>query len=138
MQDEAQVAAVVAAALGVREQPGVPAAEAVARVLARQQVLLVLDNCEHLLEACARLADTLLRACPRLKILASSRELLGSAGEAVFHVPSLPFPDPDHLPAIDALDGYVALSLFVDRTRLLLPGYRIEPHNAGALARTRT
>ena len=63
VRDPAQVPAVVAAALGVREQPGVPAAEAVARVLARQQLLLVLDNCEHVVGAAAELCAGLLLAC---------------------------------------------------------------------------
>lgn len=135
LSDPALVAQQVASSMGLRDEPGRPILEALTAFLSERQALLVLDNCEHLLEACARLADTLLHACPRLRILASSRELLGNAGEAVFHVPSLPFPDPDHLPPIKELNDNVALSLFADRARLLLPDYQIGPHNAGTLAR---
>jgi len=98
-------------------------------------VLLVLDNCEHLLEACAQLAEALLQASPRLKILASSREPLNIAGEAVYGVRSLPFPDPAHPPPLEALSTYTAIRLFVDRARLVLPDYQISERNAAALAR---
>jgi predicted ATPase len=74
VQDPARVPGVVAAALGVREQPGVPAGEAVARVLARQQLLLVLDNCEHLLGAAAELCAGLLQACDDVRVIATGRE----------------------------------------------------------------
>jgi predicted ATPase len=82
VQDPAQVAAVVAAALGVRDQPGVPAAEAVARVLARQQLLLVLNNCEHVIGAAAELCAGLLAAADDVRVLATGREPLAVAGEA--------------------------------------------------------
>ena len=77
VRDPAQVPAVVAAALGVREQPGVPAGEAVARVLARQQLLLVLDNCEHVIGAAAELCAGLLAACDDVRVLATSRSRCG-------------------------------------------------------------
>ena len=80
VRDPAQVAAVAAAALGVREQPGVPVAGAVARVLARQQLLLVLDNCEHVIGAAAELCAGLLAACDDVRVLATSREPLASPG----------------------------------------------------------
>jgi predicted ATPase len=80
VSDPAQVAAVVAAALGVPEQPGVPPAEAVARVLAWRQLLLVLDNCEHLVGAAAELCAGLLAGCDDVRVLATSREPLAVAG----------------------------------------------------------
>ena len=84
VRDPAQVPAAVAAALGVREQPGVPAAEALARVLARQQLLLVLDNCEHVIGAAAELCAGLLAACDDVRVLATSREpLAGGRGGPV-------------------------------------------------------
>jgi len=135
LSDPALVAPDVAVTLGVREVPGLPILETLTGFLRERQILLLLDNCEHLLEACARLADGLLRACPRLTILASSREPLGVSGEAVFSVPSLSFPNPDHLPPIDQMTDYMAVSLFIDRSRLVLPGYEVAAHNAGALAR---
>jgi hypothetical protein len=87
--DPAQVAAVVAAALGVRDQPGVPAGGAVARVLARQQLLLVLDNCEHVIGAAAELCAGLLAACDDVRVLATSREPLRVAGEARYRLAPL-------------------------------------------------
>ena len=82
VRDPARVAPAVAVALGAREQAGVPAAEAVARVLARRQLLLVLDNCEHVIGAAAQLCAGLLQACDDVRILATSRERLRIAGEA--------------------------------------------------------
>ena len=90
-------AAVVAAALGVREQPGMPADEAVARVLARQQLLLVLDNCEHVIGAAAELCAGLLAACDDVRVLATSREPLRVAGEAGYRLAPLALPDPADL-----------------------------------------
>jgi predicted ATPase len=83
----------VVAALGVREQPDQPILNSLLDYLHPKDMLLVLDNCEHLIEACARLADTLLRACPNLRILATSREALSIAGENSWTVPSLSLPD---------------------------------------------
>ena len=94
VRDAAQVPAVVAAVLGVREQPGVPAGEAVARVLARQQLLLVLDNCEHVIGAAAELCAGLLAACDDVRVLATSREPLAVAGEARYRLGPLALPDP--------------------------------------------
>jgi len=95
--DPAQVASVVATALGVREQPGLPAAEALARTLARQQVLLLLDNCEHVIGAAAALCAELLAACDDVRVLATSREPLRVAGEARYRLASLTLPDLDDL-----------------------------------------
>ena len=79
--DPAQVPSVVAIALGIREQPGVPTGGALARVLARRQLLLVLDNCEHVIDAAAALCAGLLSACDDVRILATSREPLRTPGE---------------------------------------------------------
>ena len=114
VRDPEQVPAVVAAALGVREQPGVPAAGTLARVLARQQLLLVLDNCEHVLGAAAELCAELVAACDDLRILATSREALRVAGEARYRLGPLAVPDPDDL--ADAA-GAEAVALFADRAR---------------------
>ena len=96
-RDGGQVPAVVAAALGVREQPGVPVAEVLARVLARQQLLLVLDNCEHVIGAAARLCAGLLGACDDVRVLATSREPLAVAGEARYRLGPLTLPGDDAL-----------------------------------------
>jgi predicted ATPase/DNA-binding CsgD family transcriptional regulator len=86
------VAVTVADVLGVRPEPGQPAPEALAAVIGRRRLLLVLDNCEHVIGACAKLADVLLRDCPDLALLATSREPLGSGGERVYRVPSMSVP----------------------------------------------
>jgi non-specific serine/threonine protein kinase len=112
--DPALVATAVATALGVLEQPGVPAAEAVARSLAGQQLLLVLDNCEHVIGAAAELCAGLLGACDDVKILATSREPLAVAGEARFRLAPLALPDLQD-PAGAA--GAEAVVLFADRAR---------------------
>jgi predicted ATPase len=112
VRDPAQVAAVVAAVLGVREQPGVPAAEAVARVLARQQLLLVLDNCEHVIGAAAQLCAGLLAACDDVRVLATSREPLAVAGEARYRLGPLTLPGPDQT---GDGGGSEAVALFTER-----------------------
>jgi predicted ATPase len=86
VRDPAQVTAVVAAALGIREQPGMPLAEALARVLAGQQMLLVLDNCEHVIGAAAQLCAGVLAAADEVRVLATSREPLAVAGEARYRL----------------------------------------------------
>jgi predicted ATPase/DNA-binding CsgD family transcriptional regulator len=106
---QAQVASAVASALRVREQLGVPTAEALARVLARQQLLLVLDNCEHVIAAAAELCTGLLSACDDLRILATSREPLQVAGEARYRLAPLTLPGDDR--------ESEALALFIDRAR---------------------
>ena len=92
VRDPAQVARVVAVTLGAREQPGVPAAETLMRVLARRQLLVVLDNCEHVIGAAAQLCASLLQACDDVRILATSRERLRIAGEAAYRLAPLPVP----------------------------------------------
>jgi predicted ATPase len=114
VRDPAQVAAVVATALGIREQPGVAAAEAVARVLAGQQLLLVLDNCEHVIGAAARLCAGLLAAADDVRVLATSREPLAVAGEARYRLGPLALPGPRD--GADAA-GSEAVALFADRAR---------------------
>ena len=135
LTDPALVPGHVAAVLGVRETPGRPIRDSLLTYLRDRQVLLVLDNCEHLLGACAQLAEALLRTCPQLKVLASSREPLAITGEAVYGVRSLPFPDVDHLPPLEELVNYTAVRLFVDRARLVEPNYQANAANAAALAR---
>jgi predicted ATPase/DNA-binding CsgD family transcriptional regulator len=110
VQNPAQVPAVVAIALGVREQPGVPPAEVLARALARQQLLLVLDNCEHVIDAATQLCATLLAACDDLRVLATSREPLRVAGEARYRLGPLALPG-------DPAVGSDAVTLFADRAR---------------------
>ena len=131
VQDPAQVAAAVAAALGVREQPGVPAGEAVGRVLARQQLLLVLDNCEHVIGAAAQLCAGLLAAADDVRVLATSREPLAVAGEARYRLGPLTLPGPG-----DTRDGgSEAVALFTDRARCADPRFALDAQAAAMVAR---
>src|SRR5262249_41728405 len=98
LADPALVPQTVASTLGVREEPGRALTETLAEFLRSKSLLLLLDNCEHLLTACAQLADRLLRVCPGVQILASSREGLGITGESTYAVPTLSLPDPRRLP----------------------------------------
>jgi predicted ATPase/DNA-binding CsgD family transcriptional regulator len=132
VQDPAQGAGVVAAALGVREQPGIPAAEAVGRVLARQQLLLVLDNCEHVIGAAAALCAGLLAAADDVRVLATSREPLAVAGEARHRLGSLSLPGLGGL--ADAV-GSEAVALFADRARSVDPHFALDEQTAAGVAR---
>jgi predicted ATPase/DNA-binding CsgD family transcriptional regulator/Tfp pilus assembly protein PilF len=125
----------VAEALGVREQPGISLVDTLVGDLRNKKVLLILDNCEHLVDACARLVDTLLAGCPHLRVLATSREPLGVEGEIVWRVPTLSTPESDRLPAAGELSRYDAVRLFLDRARLRLPDFDLTPENGGAVAK---
>ena len=128
LADPALVPQAVAAAVGVREEPGRPLLATLADALRPRRLLLLLDNCEHLLDACARLADALLRACPHVTILATSREALGLAGETAWRVPSLAVPGRrGHAPRRTSrtLARYEAVRLFLDRAVAVQPGFRL-------------
>jgi predicted ATPase/class 3 adenylate cyclase len=133
--DPALVTQVLATALGVREEAGGALLATVIDHLRTKRVLLILDNCEHLIEACARLAETLLRACPDAKILASSREPLGVTGEVVFRVPPLALPDSRHSLPPERYAEYEAIRLFVDRAVAAKPDFALTAANAGVTAK---
>jgi predicted ATPase len=135
LSDPKLVPEALASALGVREAPDRSLTEALVEHLKPRKTLVVLDNCEHLVEGCAVLADTLLRACPELEILATSREPLRIAGEATWVVPSLSLPDPQHLPPTAELAGYEAVRLFVERAKAVDSGFALTERNASAVAR---
>jgi predicted ATPase/DNA-binding CsgD family transcriptional regulator len=130
--DPALVAPVAAAALGVQEQPGVPAAGALARALARRQLLLVLDNCEHVIGAAAQLCAGLLAACDDVRVLATSREPLRVAGEARYRLAPLILPDPDDLAGAA---GAEAVALFTDRARRAAAGFALDDQTGPAVVR---
>jgi predicted ATPase len=98
-----------------------------------KEQLVVMDNCEHLIEATARLVDTLLDACPRLRVLATSREPLDVAGELNWPVPSLSVPDGQHS-TVEEMEGYESVRLFVDRAHHRNPAFCLTPENAPAVA----
>ena len=124
----------VATVLGVRQDQGRSLMTALEDHLQAKTVLLLLDNCEHQLEACAQLADGLLHTCPHLKILVSSREALGMAGEVSFRVPSLSLPDAQHLPSLESLTQYDSVRLFIERAMAVKLDFVVANQNAPAVA----
>src|SRR6266540_3827939 len=134
LADPTLVIPTVASTLGVREQPGRTISDALMDYVRAKSMLLLLDNCEHLIETCAQLTNALLRTAPRLKILASSREALGIAGETAYRVPSLPLPDPQQLQDLDALAQNDCVHLFIDRAMAANPSFRLKEKNAHAIA----
>ncbi|MEO5881410.1 MAG: tetratricopeptide repeat protein [Caldimonas sp.] len=124
----------VATALGLKEQPGKSLTRTVTDRLGPKQVLLVLDNAEHLLDATAQLAEAVLISCPKATLLVSSREALGIAGEAVYRVPSLSLPDPHREPTPESLEGCEAVLLFIVRVRAHTPRFVLSRANAPAVA----
>ncbi|GAA2824695.1 LuxR C-terminal-related transcriptional regulator [Kitasatospora sp. CM 4170] len=132
LRDPALLAQTVADTLGLRTATAQPAHAAVETCLRDRRLLLVLDNCEHLVEACAALVDRLLRGCPELRVLATARQSLGAAGEVRVPVPPLPVPgttDPG------AVAGSDAVRLFFDRAAAVLPGFAPETADTAAVAR---
>jgi predicted ATPase/DNA-binding CsgD family transcriptional regulator len=124
----------VAKALGVREQPGRPLTETLKDALRAKKVLLVVDNCEHLIEAVVRLVDVLLDSCPGLRVLATSRETLSAAGEVAWVVPSLTVPDSGQASTAERLEGYESVRLFIDRARQRNPSFVLTQSNGPAVA----
>ena len=120
--------------IGINEQAGKPAIELLKEYLRERRSLIVLDNCEHLIDASARVTDMLLNAAPELKILASSREALGVRGELSYPVPSLSSPDIKNLPVTEKLSQYEAVRLFIDRASLVSPNFMVDKDNAPFIA----
>ena len=125
----------VAAVLGVPESQDTSSTGDLVDYLRPRETLLVLDNCEHLIEACADLVATLLRACPDLVILATSREPLRVTGESSWQVPSLSLPEPGRLPEAAELADYEAINLFVERAQAVDAGFELTDENAAMVAR---
>ena len=134
LSDPGLVPQALASVLGVREAPGRELTQTLSDHLLPRTMVLVLDNCEHLIGACASLAEILLRHCPNLRVLATSREALGVLGEAIFAVPPLSMPDPRHLPTVESLSHYEAARLFVDRAEAVKPSFALTESNAMAVA----
>ena len=120
--------------LGVKEEAGRPVLEALVKHVEDRRCLLLLDNCEHLAQACADLAKALLRAGPGTKILASSRESLHVVGETTYPVPPLAVPPPHQSMTVAALTQYEAARLFADRATAAQPAFAVTDRNATAVA----
>ncbi|MFE5703483.1 protein kinase [Rhodococcus koreensis] len=134
LRDGSSLVDAIAGAVGVRDHSARQLREVLVEHLAARELLLVLDNCEHLVDAAANLAETLLRVCPGLRVLATSREPLVIGGEVVLRVPPLAVPDPERLTSVRGLPKYDAVTLFVERGTAAVPGFSLTEENAAAVA----
>jgi predicted ATPase/DNA-binding NarL/FixJ family response regulator len=134
LRDGALVTQAVAGTLGLQKRAGSPPEGALAEYLAGRQLLLVLDNCEHLVGAVAKLADQLLCAAPDLRVLATSREALTIAGEMVLPVPPLAAPDPGQPLTLAELGLFPAVALFAERAARAVPGFSVTGANMATVA----
>jgi non-specific serine/threonine protein kinase len=134
LTDPQAVARALAEVLDVLERPDQPLVSTLATYLAPKRTLLVIDNCEHLLASCTVLVEALLRACPDLQVLATSREVLNIDGETVWPVPSLSFPRSDDPIRLESTTQYEAIQLFVQRAAATRPDFHFTAANAPAVA----
>lgn len=133
LTDWGQIVRAVGKAIGVNEVDHEPCWQSVVDFVGDHALLLVIDNCEHLVGAAAQLMGTLLRHCPNLQVLATSRERLDLAGETVWQVPTLPVPDPATLTQPDQGLAIECIRLFVERAAAVQPGFRLTAANAPAI-----
>ena len=124
----------VAKTLGVPEVPNQPVSDTLEKFLGSREILLVLDNCEHLVAACAALVERLLQRCPQLEVLATSREKLGVPGESAWAVPALAVPDPGEALPVSRLLECPAVDLFMRRAKAVDPAFVLTEANAPAVA----
>jgi predicted ATPase len=134
LRDSALLVPEVARSLGLSDRSARWAVAGLSDYLAGRQVLLVLDQCEHLADACAVMADALLRGCPRLRIMATSRHVLGVAGEVTLTVPPMTVPDDCPPAAAGELLQYEAVRLFTDRAGAVQPGFTLDAASGPAVA----
>ena len=134
IHDPLLVPRATALAIGLRDEPQRPVIDMLCDYLRDKKMLILLDNCEHLVDACARIAERILRAAPNVRILASSREALDIAGEVTYRVPSLGVPDIKHLPPVESLSQYEAVRLFIDRAISANPAFIVTNDSAPFLA----
>jgi predicted ATPase/DNA-binding XRE family transcriptional regulator len=132
LSDPLRVPQIVASVFGIREGIDHEVVETLKNVLRLQTTLLILDNCEHLLDACVQLINTLLRHCPNLRILTTSREVLKVEGEATYYLPSLS--TPEGCGSLSKISEYEAIQLFVERAALVLSSFQLTQENAQAIA----
>jgi predicted ATPase/class 3 adenylate cyclase len=128
--DPSFVPMAVARVLGLREEQGLAISKTVLDHLRDRHLLLILDNCEHLVEAAAQFADSVIHSCRDVRILSTSREPLGLSGERVWPVTPLPVPDPLLPQPIHEIEEYAAVRLFLDRARYLAPSFQLTAENA--------
>jgi predicted ATPase/class 3 adenylate cyclase len=134
LTDPELVPQIILSTIGISEQPSKAQIEILKEYLHGKNIMIVLDNCEHLIESSASVVNILLNAAPYLRILASSREALGVKGELSYPVPSLSLPDIKHLPVLKQLSKYEAVQLFIDRALLVAPHFEVDKNNAPFIA----
>jgi non-specific serine/threonine protein kinase len=129
LNDPSLVSQAVAKVIDIREVPNQPLMETLTENLESKQILVVMDNCEHLISACAQLADQLLSECKNLKILVTSREVLDIFGETVWHAPSLSLPETQEAKEVKSLSKYESVRLFTERAEVLQPQFKLTEQN---------
>ena len=134
LSDPQLVAQAVASVLGVKEEAGRPVVDALVKFVKDRQLLIILDNCEHVVHACAELTKQLLQVGSGLKMLASSRDPLQIAGETAYHVPALSAPQPKKKVTLKELNQHEAVRLFIDRATAAQPAFKLTEKNASAVA----
>ena len=134
LTDPELVTSAVATALGLRDQSATPPLVLLTNYLVHKQLLLVLDNCEHLIRSVSTLAATVLQTCAEVRILATSREPLAITGETVMRVPPMTVPDPGSASTVRGLPSYESVTLFVDRAAAAVPGFELTEDNQAAVA----
>jgi len=132
ISEPALVPQIVASVFGIRPSNDEPVIETLTRVLKEDATLLILDNCEHLFDACAELTTTLLANCSNIKILATSREVLNISGEAIYQTPSLLLPEQDKI-SLDKLTDYESVRLFTERATLAFSSFALTNENASTV-----
>jgi predicted ATPase len=133
VSDPDLVASAVSRTLGIREQPAHDIQDSLLAALADLHLLVVLDNCEHVITSCAKLADAIVRRCPRVHLIATSREPLGIDGETVWPVATLSLP-PDASEELSEVAASGAVALFLDRARSQIPGFSLSEENAPVIS----
>ncbi len=134
LSDPSLVAQTITSLFDLHESGDASITDILKNYLRTKNLLLVLDNCEHLIQACAQLCNETLHAAPDLKILATSREAMNIAGEKVFRVPSLSLPDPQQLPPVKSFSQYESLRLFIERAQAARPEFELQDANARTIA----
>jgi predicted ATPase/DNA-binding SARP family transcriptional activator len=124
----------IMAVFGLHDQPGRTANDVLAGYFEHRQILLIVDNCEHLISAVSSIASALLAACRELHVLATSREILNVTGERIFRVPSLQIPPAESLRSAETTRRYQAIELFCDRALTAVPSFALTDTNAAAVA----
>ncbi len=134
LRDGSVLVDVVAGALGLRDESARPLHEVLVRFLGDRRLLLLLDNCEQVIDDVANLVEELLKGCPHLRILATSRERLGVFSESVVRVAPLACPDGDDAPSLKTLARYDAVALFTERAAAAVPGFRLSDKNSATVS----